>query len=143
MIKSHNEKVIDKYVRELKSSNCKVKSVFPLIGQCQVTNIIYKCTVLSPDTPNKVYLRTSDGNFMKRFFNHRKSFNNEASANDTTPSKYIWKLKEISNLIPTLLWSIANKVLPYSIISKKSLLSIHEKLEIINYPRPEELLNKR
>ena len=28
-------------------------------------------------------------------------------------------------------------------ISKKCLLCIHEKLEIINYPRPDELLNKR
>ena len=143
MIKSHNKKVIDKYVRELKSSNCRAKTVCPLIVQCQVTDIIYKCTVLSPDTPNKVYLGTAGGNFMKRFFNQGKSFNNEASANDTTPSKYICKLKETSNLIPTLLWSIPNKVLPYSIISKTSLLSIHEKVEIINYPRSEELLNER
>ena len=80
---------------------------------------------------------------MKRFYNHRKSFNNEASANDTTPPKYIWELKETSNLIPTLLRSIANKVLPDSIISKKCLLSIDEKLEIINYPRLGKLVNKR
>ena len=28
-------------------------------------------------------------------------------------------------------------------VSKKCLLCLHEKLEMINYPRPEELLNKR
>ena len=39
--------------------------------------------------------------------------------------------------------SIAKKVPPYSNISKKCLLCLHEKLEIINYPGPEELLNKR
>ena len=143
MIKSHNKKMINKDVKESKSCNCRVKSECPLNGQCQVTDIIYKCTVLSPDKPNKVYLGTAEGDFKKRFYNHRKSFNNEGSANDTTLSKYIWELKETSNSSPTLVWSIAKKVPPYSNISKRCLLCLHEKLEIINYPRPEELLNKR
>ena len=95
MIKSHNKKVINKDVKESKPCNCRVKSKCPLNGQCQVTDIIYKCTVLSPDKPNKVYLGTAEGDFKKRFHNHRKSFNNEGSANDTTTfSKYIWELKE-------------------------------------------------
>ena len=98
---------------------------------------------MSPDKPNKMYLGTAEGDFKKRFDYHRKSFNNEGSANDTTPSKYIWELKETSNSSPTLVWSIARKVPPYSNISKKCLLCLHEKLEIINYPRTEELLNKR
>ena len=89
MIKSHNKKVINKDVKESKSCNCRVKSECPLNGQCQVTDIIYKCTVLSPDKPNKVYLGTAEGDFKKRFYNHRKSFNDESSANDTTLSKYI------------------------------------------------------
>ena len=92
---------------------------------------------------NYVYLRTAEGDFKKQFCNHRKSFNNEASPNDTTRSKYIWELKETSNLSPALVWSIAKKVPPYSNISKKCLLCLHEKLEIINHPRPNELLNKR
>ena len=143
MIKSHNKKVINKDVKELKSCNFRVQSECPLNGQCQVTDIIYKCTVLSPDKPNKVYLGTAEGDFKKRFYNHRKSFNNEASTNDATLSKYIWELKETSNLSPTLVWSIAKKVPPYSNICKKCLLCLYKKLEIINYPRPDELLNKR
>ena len=143
MIKSHNKKVINKDVKELKSCNCRVKSKCPLNGQCQITDIIYKCTVLSPGKPNKVYLKTTESDFKKQFYNHRKSFDNEASANDTTLSKYIWELKETSNLSPTLVWSIAKKVPSYSNISKKCLLCLHEKLEIINYPGPDELLNKR
>ena len=130
MIKSQIKKVI-KDVKELKSCNCRVKSKCPLNGQCQVTDIIYKCTVLSPDKPNKVYLGTAEGDFKKRFYNHRKSFNNEGSANDTTLSNYIWELKEASNSSLTLVWSIAKKVPPYSNISKKFLLCLHEKLEII------------
>ena len=131
MIKSHNKKVINKDVKESKSCNCRVKSECPLNGQCQVTDIIYKCTVLSPDKPNKVYLGTAEGDFKKRFYNHRKSFNDESSANDTTLSKYIWELKETSNSSLTLVWSIAKKVPPYSNISKKCLLCLHEKLEML------------
>ena len=86
------------------------------------------------------YFGTTD--FKKRFYNHRKSFKSEASTNDTTVSKYIWELKT-SNLSPTLVSSIAKKVPPYSNIPKTCLLCFLEKLEIINYPRPEELLNKR
>ena len=97
MIKSHNKKVINKDVKVSKSYNCRVKSECRLNGQCQVTDIIYKCTVLLPDKPNKVYLETAEGDFRRRFYNHRKSFNNEGSANDTSLSKYIWKLKETSN----------------------------------------------
>ena len=55
---------------------------------------------------------------------------------------YIWKLKETSNLSSTLVRSIAKKVPPYSNITKKCLLCLHEKFEIINYPRPDELLDK-
>ena len=102
MIKSHNKKIINKNVKELESCNCRVISECPLNGQCQVTDKIYKCTILSPERPNKVYLVTAKGDFRKQFYNHRKSFNNEASANDTTLSKYIWELKETSNLSPNL-----------------------------------------
>ena len=70
---------------------------------------IYKCTVLSPDKPNKVYFGTAEGDFKKWFYNHRKSFDNEGSANDATLSKYIWELKETSNLSLTLVGSIAKK----------------------------------
>ena len=98
----------------------------------------------STDKPNKVYLGTAEGgDFKKRFYNHRKSFNNEDGANDISLSKYIQELKETSNSSPTLVWSILKKVPPYSNISKKCLLCLHEKLETINYPRPDELLNKR
>ena len=65
LIKSHNKKIISKNVKELKPCNCRVKSECPLNGQCQDTDIRYKCTVLSPDKPNNVYLRTAVGDFKK------------------------------------------------------------------------------
>ena len=65
MIKSHTEKLINKDVKESKSCNWRIKSKCPLNGQCQVTDIIYKCTVLSPEETNKVYLGTAEGDFKK------------------------------------------------------------------------------
>ena len=67
MIKSHSKKVINEHVKELKSCNCRVKSGCPLNGQYQVTGKIYKCTVLSPDKPNKVYLGTAEGDSKNDF----------------------------------------------------------------------------
>ena len=72
VIKSYDKKVINKDVKELKPCNCRVKSECPLNGQCQVTDIIYKCTVLSPDKLKKVYLGTAEGDFKKRFYNYWK-----------------------------------------------------------------------
>ena len=143
MIKSNNKKVVNKDVKELKPCNCKLKSQYPLNGQCQITDKIYKCTVLSPEKPNKVYLEIAEDDFTKRFYNHRKSFNNEASANDTTSLKYLWELKETSNLSLALVWSVVKKVPPYSNIPNKCLLCLHKKLEMINYPQQDELLSKR
>ena len=41
-----------------------------------------------------------------------------------------------------LVWSITKKLALYSNISKKCLLCLHEKLEIINYPRQKSRLIK-
>ena len=56
IIKSHSTKVVNKDVKELKPCNFRVNSKCPLNGQYQVTDIIYKCTVLSPNKWSKVYL---------------------------------------------------------------------------------------
>ena len=69
------------------SCNCRVKCECPLNGQLKFTDIVYKYNVLSPDKPNKVYFGASEGVFKKPFYNHRKSLNNGARANDTTLSK--------------------------------------------------------
>ena len=44
---------------------------------------------------------------------------------------------------PTLKWSIVKRVPSYSNITKRCRLCLQEKFEIIKYPRPDELLNKR
>ena len=67
----------------------------------------------------------------------------EKKANDTTLSNYVWEVKDKYKETPSLKWSIVEFVPGYSNITKKCLLCLYEKLEIINYPNQEELLNKQ
>ena len=123
-----------------KSCDCRTKSTCPLNGQCQ--DIIYKCTVSTSVNPDKVYSGTAEGDFKKRFYNHMKSFSNKRYTNDTSLSKYMWEIKEKHQENPSLKWSIVTRVPAYSNIKKNCFLCLREKLEIVDYPHPEELLNK-
>ena len=52
-------------------------------------------------------------------------------------------MKEKEKITPKLTWSILKTVPSYTNISKKCPLCLQEKLEIILYKNPEELLNKK
>ena len=81
---------------------------------------------------------------MKRcYHNHTKSFCNKRYTNDKSLSKYICEIKEKPQENPCWKWSTIKRVPAYSNITKKRLLCLHEKLEIVDYPHPEELLFKR
>ena len=71
------------------------------------------------------------------------SFNNEGHSTDTTLSKYVWEVKRKLKIMPSLKWYIIKAVPAYSNISKKCQLCLQEKFKILNYPNPNELLNKR
>ena len=91
----------------------------------------------------RVYLGIAEGNWKQRLYNHRKSFKDKKHKNDTALSSYLWDLTENRNQIPKLTCSIVRFAPGYSNISKRCLLCLHEKLLIINYHSPAELLNKR
>ena len=63
--------------------------------------------------------------------------------NETSSSKYIWEMKDKYNISPNLMWCIVKSVPGYLNISKRCMLSLHEKYEILNYPDQEELLNNK
>ena len=84
--------------------------------------------------------KTAEVDFKKRYNNQSNSFRHKWYSKDTTLSKYIWGIKEEYNEMPTLKWSIVKYVLLYSNISKKCLLCLQEKLEIVDQ---DHLLNKR
>ena len=123
--------------------NCKNKNDCPLDGNCQTSDIIFKCIASTTINPDKIYLGTAEGNFKKRYYNHKTSFKNREKANDTTLSKYVWEVKNKYKETPPIKWPIVKYVPGYSNVTKKFLLCFHEKLEISNYPNQEELLNKR
>ena len=94
IMSSHNKKLLKNVALNTKPCNCRTKSTCPLNGQCQSQDIIYKCTVSTSVNPDKVYLRTAEGDFKKRYHNHTKSFRNKRYTKYTSLSKYIWEIKE-------------------------------------------------
>ena len=63
--------------------------------------------------PHKVYFGTTEEEFQQRFYNHKKSFNNNTYRNDTTLSKYLWDIKEKYKEILLLKWDIVRIVPSY------------------------------
>ena len=91
----------------------------------------------------RVYLGIAEGNWKQRLHNHRQYFKDKKHKTDTALSSYLWDLKENHNQIPKLTWSIVRFAPGYSNISMRCLLCLSEKLLILNYHNPAELLNER
>ena len=133
-----NKKIVQKEAQETLECNCRVKTDFPLIGNCRKERVICKCTATTCNW-KKVYLGLTEGEFKKqRYYDHVKSSKNEFYANSTS---YPLKLcmgneKKKKNVKPALTWEILKTAKAYS-------SCLHEKLAIITYPYPDELLNRR
>ena len=52
-------------------------------------------------------------------------------------------MKKRKNVAPALTWEVLRTAKSYLNITKWCSLCLHEKLAIINYPYPDELLNRR
>ena len=143
VIKLHNKKAAMPNEKPVAACSCRNKEDCPLDGLCQTNDIIYKCVVSTKSTPEKVYLGTAEGDFKKRYYNHKKSFKNRLYECDTTLSKYIREIRDKYTEEITLKCSIVKRVPSYSNIMKRCMLCFQEKFKIIKFPRPDELLNKR
>ena len=60
-----------------------------------------------------------------------------------TRQSYMWHLESVSNETTKFKWSILICIPTYSNISKKSLLCLCEKLEIVTYQNQKEPLNNK
>ena len=96
-----------------------------------------------PNKPDKVYIGLTEGEWKKRHSGHKTSFKCKKLAKRTALSTYFWEIKEKEKIDPILTWSILKSVPAYSNITKRYPLCLQEKLAIISYEKPEELLNKR
>ena len=57
--------------------------------------------------------------------------------------KALWEMKKRKNLAPALKWEVLRAAKACCNIIKRCSLCLHEKLAIITYPYPDELLNRR
>ena len=126
-----------------KNCNCRQQNICPLGGNCLTKNVVYKCVVSSKNVPDKQYIGLTEGEWKKRFANHKQSFKNRKYSKDTMLSKYIWELKDEKTGNYILNWSILKTAPAYNNISKRCILCLQEKFEIIKHPNQNCLLNKK
>ena len=144
IIKQHNKNVSNKKEKQTNSCNCRNRNDSPLNGNCKIQNVIYKWTVSATQTfKHRVYLGIAEGNWKQRLCNQKQFFKDKKHKNDTALSSYLRDLKENHNQILKLTWSVVRLASGCSNNSKRCLLCLHEKLLILTYQNPAELLNKR
>ena len=142
IIKSHNMTLSNASYEPTKDCNCKPKTICPLQRNHGATSLVFKWDVDAPNVPRKTYLGMTEGEFKKRFNDHKLSLNNNKYANTTTLLTYIWNLKNTHNIIPTLSWSILHHAISYSNNGKSCHLCLTEKFAIMSHPSP-DTVNKR
>ena len=142
IMKSHKEKLTNAENKQNKNCNCRKEEECQLEGNCRSKDIICKCVVTAAGHPRKAYLGTAEGNFQQRYYSDKKTIRNHKYANETSLSKYICKMKDKHNVCPNLFWCIVKSVPGYSNISKRCMLCLHEKYEILKYPDQDGVLSK-
>ena len=79
--------------QETLDCNFRVKTNWPLIGDCRKESVKYKYTATTCDS-EKVYLGLTEWEFKgQRYNDHIKSFGNEFYTNKTTFLTYLWEMK--------------------------------------------------
>ena len=123
--------------------NCRVPQGCPLDGNCLVSSVVYKATVMTNDNRGEVkhYFGLTEGPFKQRYNSHLTNFRHSKYRNATELSKYIWQLKD-DNKVFEVKWSIQQKAPAYRAGSKRCDLCLSEKLNIITADQ-KSLLNKR
>ena len=120
IIKTHSKKVPNEKITPRDHCNLKNKNDCPPDGNCQTSDVIYKCITSTTVNSDKIYLGTAEGNFKKRCYNHKTSYKNSEKANGTTLSKYVWEVNHKYKETPSLKWSIVKCVPGYSHITMSS-----------------------
>ena len=109
-------------------------------GNCLKGSLVYKAEIKTADS-TATYIGAAANSFKERYRNHIMSFKHERYQQNTSLSKYIWKLKT-DNKPFEISWSIAGRAPPYNPASKSCRLCLLEKTLILtstdDYP-----LNKR
>ena len=143
IISTHNKKVLRPPTTTTNPGcNCRGGPVNCMLGgQCQTTNLVYKCTVSAPGRDNKHYIGLTSNTFKERYGSHKSSLTHEKNAHKTTLSAYIWKVRS-EGATPSLSWSIVKRAPAYSKETGTCQLCLHEKTTIL-LAEQQNSLNKR
>ena len=145
IIKKHNKRIMKQPERTQPTipCNCRNKTQCPLQGSCNTQSVIYNATVTTPTLDTKTYIGLTEGPWKQRYSQHKLSFNNHKYEQTTTLSKFIWNTKRQTGKTPEVSWSISKPIPSYTNTSKRCLLCLSEKLSIVTFKHPTQLLNKR
>ena len=145
-INSHNKTILNEK-RPLERGGCNCQRRYrdncPQNGECLTENVLYEAAVTS-DLRNygeKLYKGITEGPFKNRLNNHEKSFNNKQYAGESSLSKEIWRIKEKKGTY-NIRWRIIKQYPSYNPATKRCILCLNEKLEILDNIGP-NLLNQR
>ena len=146
IIASHNAKILSPppATTPADACNCNRSNPCPLDGQCKTSCIVYKATVsvpAAPTEPTMVYYGLTEGEFKKRYSNHKSSFRLATRRNETELAKHMWALKD-RGLTGEITWEIAKRSTPYKCGTRRCDLCLTEKL-LIATADTSNLLNKR
>ena len=146
IVNKHNKQIIMKKdsTPMVSKCNCRIQDNCPLDGvNCQKSNVVYKGEVSTTSSPNKTYIGITEGPWKARHAVHKTSFKDRMYPSRTALTDYVWRKKEQEHELPTIKWTIEKTVPAYNNVSKRCLLCLEEKISIIEFPEPENLLNKR
>ena len=113
-------------------------------GICNLKNVGNQATIFLKENVNneKVYIGISSVRWKLGYNNHIHSFSHECLRNQTALSKHFWKLKDIS-FTPEIQWKILKRSTAPSFFEGRRNLCQEEKIQIILYFNPVDLLNQR
>jgi len=145
IINKHNKKVTTKKeVTVTPVCNCRVKDNCPLDREnCMKTNVVYKAVATTVANPDKTYIGVTEGPWKHRHSVHKTSFKYRDYTASTSLTDYVWKIKDEEVEMPQIKWTIEKTRQAYNNVSKRCILCLQEKLDIIEYNDQENLLNKR
>ena len=113
------------------------------VGVVTVAVYVTLCVLQLPCRHCDLIQQFGKGPWKQRYSRHKLSFNNHKYEQTTTLPKFIWNTKRQTGSAPEISWSISKPIPAYNNASKQCLLCLSEKLSIVTFTHPTQLLNKR
>ena len=144
IIRTHNNQILNprEEISVDKRCNCRRKELWPLQGNCLITELVYRGEVTnSSNEPTSNYIGLTEHSFKDRLYKHRNSFKYRNKVNSTELSKHIWNLKDSKIENVEIKWTILDRAPAFKNGSKRCNLCLTEKYHIIY--EDFDTLNKR